>query len=102
MKVTPKNRRILVRKCVNDHVRAEDGEVQIYKPDEVYETTNVCEIIDIADDCRIFRREHIGWFLELPEWIEGLDLFDEEMELWFVKETILDDVIETGAVFKED
>jgi len=102
MRITLKNRRVMVRKCVNDHVRDENGDVLIYKPDEVYEDTNTCEVVDVADDCRIFQKEHIGGFVEMPEYIEGFELFNKDLELWIADERILDDVIETGAVFFEE
>jgi co-chaperonin GroES (HSP10) len=98
-KIKPLSRRILVRKCVNDHIRDEDGTVLVYKPDWVYEQTNTAEIVAVADDCRIFTCEHIGGFVELPEHITGLDCVDEEKELFTVEEKILDDVTESGVVF---
>lgn len=101
-KITPLNRRIIVRKCVNDHVREEDGSVVIYKPDEVYEECGTVEIVDVAEDCRIFTPDDIGGFINLPDFVDGLDLLDEENELWFVDERIVDEIIETGAIFKED
>lgn len=102
MTVVPINRRIVVRKCVNDHIRGEDGDVVIYKPDEVYEECGTVEIMEVASDCRIFKQEDVGGFINIPDYLDGLDVLDEEKELWFVDERIIDDAIEAGVIFTED
>jgi len=65
--IKPINRHIIVRKCVNDHVRGNDGGVLIYKPDEIYETTNWAQVLDVAEDCVVFTKNEIGKFVLCPE-----------------------------------
>jgi len=62
------NRHLLVRKCINDHIRDSNGDVLIYKPDEMYETTNWAQILDVADDCKEFTKDHVGCLIECPEY----------------------------------
>lgn len=101
--ITPLGRRIVVRKCVNDHVRDENGEVTIWMPDQVYEQTNTCEIIDVSEDCKLYTAEHIGTFIEVPEFIDGLDALDEDLGLFFIREEVADVAPEMGFVMiKED
>lgn len=99
MKITPIGKRIVIRKCVNDHVRDKgSGNVLIYKPDNTYEQTNTVEIIDVADDCRMFRKEHIGDFIQVPEFINGLNELDYDKGLFFIKEDVVEECLEMGVL----
>jgi co-chaperonin GroES (HSP10) len=68
----PINRHVLVRKCVNDHMRDEAGEIVLHMTDGFIELTNWVEIIDVSDDCEHITREDIGSFCVAPESSEKL------------------------------
>jgi co-chaperonin GroES (HSP10) len=68
----PINKHVLVRKCVNDHVRDTAGEIALHMTDGFIETTNWVEIIDVSDDCEHITREDIGSFCIAPESSEKL------------------------------
>lgn len=63
----PINRYVRVRKCENDHIRDESGAIALYMTDNHIETTNWVEIVDFADDCKLFPKECVGWFCVAPE-----------------------------------
>ena len=63
----PINKYVKVRKCENEHVLDERGDVALYMTDKHIETTNWCEVLDVATDCEKMRREYIGMFCHLPE-----------------------------------
>ena len=69
---TPINKYVRVRKCENDHIRDESGEIALYMTDNHIETTNWVEIVDIASDCEAMRREYIGMYTPLEESDERL------------------------------
>lgn len=58
---------IRVRKCVNDHIRNDDGSVLLYRTDYDHDTTWFAEIIDVGPECRIVLRKDIGGKVLLPE-----------------------------------
>ena len=99
MKVTPIGKRILVRKCVQDHVRDSEGKVLLFMTDHSYEQCNTVEIVDVADDCQEFRREHIGNFIQVPERIEGIEELNLDEGLFFIRESIIEDAVEVGVLF---
>lgn len=68
----PINRNVLVRKCVNDHVRDEDGEIALYMTDKKIEFTHWVEVIDVAKDCESMCERYIGMFCVAPEDDEAL------------------------------
>jgi len=63
----PLNRFVKTRKCENDHIRDDKGDVALFMTDGFIETTNWVEIIDVADDCEWFTEEDIGSFCVAPE-----------------------------------
>jgi co-chaperonin GroES (HSP10) len=63
----PVNRHVRVRKCVNDHVRDENGECLIHMTDKFLETTNWVEIIAVSGDCMHVSAEDVGCFCPCPE-----------------------------------
>ena len=63
----PINKYIKIRKCENDHVRNDDGEIVLYQTENFIEETNWVEIIDVSEDCDYFTREDIGSFCIAPE-----------------------------------
>jgi co-chaperonin GroES (HSP10) len=99
MKIKPLGRRILIRKCVSDHIRDENGKVLIYMTDTSYEECNTAEIVDIADDCRMFTKEAIGAFIQIPERIEGVDELDIDKGLFFIQEDFIDNALQSGVLF---
>jgi len=68
----PINRRVKIRKCLNDHIRKDNGDVSLYITDSAIEQTNWVEIIDVSDDCQHISRDNIGWFCIAPESTESL------------------------------
>lgn len=63
----PVNRYVLVRKCVNDHIRDESGAIALYMTDNHIETTNWVEILEIAEDCELYGDWAVGMFCVCPE-----------------------------------
>ena len=63
----PVNRFVKLRKCTNDHIRDESGEIALFMTEKHIEETNWCEIIDVADDCEWIERKYIGYFCVAPE-----------------------------------
>jgi len=63
----PINGYVKIRKCVNDHVRDESGEVALYMTENHIEFTNWVEIIEVSDDCKYMREEYVGMFCVSPE-----------------------------------
>lgn len=68
----PVNKHVKVRKCVNDHIRDESGEIALFMTDNHIESTNWVQIVDVADDCDRMRTEWTGFFCIAPEDDEGL------------------------------
>lgn len=69
---SPINKYVLVRKCEEDHVRDESGEIALYMTDKHIETTNWCEVLECADDCQSMSNEYQGLFTPLVESDERL------------------------------
>jgi co-chaperonin GroES (HSP10) len=63
----PINEYVMVRKCVNDHIRDSSGEVALYMTDKGIENTNWVEIIDVSEDCKHMRKDWIGYYCVSPE-----------------------------------
>ena len=68
----PVNQNVLVRKCTEDHVRDESGEIALYMTENHIENTNWVEVIESAADCRYIKPEHRGLYCPLPESDEKL------------------------------
>lgn len=90
-KYVPINGNIRVRKCVNDHLRDEKGEIALYMTENHIEHTHWCEIIDVSEDCKWVGKNHIGYYCQAPESSEGLqrikyskDYMLKESELEFI------------------
>jgi co-chaperonin GroES (HSP10) len=84
----PINRYVKIRKCVNDHVRDESGEIALYMTENHIEFTNWVQVIDIADDCRGIKREHIGLFCVAPEDSEKLARLEYSKEFMLHEDEI--------------
>lgn len=69
---TPINQYVKIRKCANDHIRDESGEIALHMTDNHIETTNWVEILDVSDECKKMRKEYIGMFCVAPEDSENL------------------------------
>lgn len=71
--IKPIKRKILVRKCLGYEAEEHDGRIW-YKADNVVVTdvrgtyTHWAEIIDVANDCKLFNKDDVGAFVNLPEW----------------------------------
>jgi len=63
----PLNGYVMVRKCQNDHVRDDSGDIALYMTENKVEETNWVMILEGADDCYPALREHPGWFFVCPE-----------------------------------
>ncbi len=68
----PINRNVIVKKCVNDHVRDEDGEIALHMTENHIENTYWVEVVSIADDCQYMCDRYIGMFCVAPENDNGL------------------------------
>ena len=92
---------IFVRQCINDHIRDENGEVLIWRPDGAGEwiwhgandTSNWAEIIDVGTKCKLVTRNEIGTFCLIPEFAEGLERYSDD-EFFVREDTILPAVVE--------
>lgn len=73
MNLKPIKRKILVRKCLAAEPERFDGRVY-YRTGNIVVTdvrgtySHWAEILDVSDDCKLFKREDIGSFVNLPEW----------------------------------
>lgn len=71
--IKPVKRKILVRKCLaytpemyNGNLYWRDGNIVVTDVRGSY--THWAEVLDIADDCKLFDKSCIGGFVYLPEW----------------------------------
>lgn len=87
-KWVPINGYVKVRKCENDHIRDESGDIALYMTDNHIETTNWVEIVDIADDCDMMRREYIGMYTPLEESDERLARIERTSDYCIAEELI--------------
>lgn len=81
--------RLLGRKCIEDHVRDDDGEILVAMTDEHINHTLWFEILKVGKDCRSISNEHLAnsrMFMYFPEWDDGMHylgnnlfLVDEKM-----------------------
>jgi co-chaperonin GroES (HSP10) len=63
----PINRNVLVQKCVNDHIRDEDGEIALHMTENHIEFTEWVEVVDVAKDCKSMCDRYKGMFCVAPE-----------------------------------
>lgn len=63
----PVNGYAIVRKCENDHIRDESGEIAIYMTENHIEYTNWVEILGVADDCDKLKDSYKGLYCVAPE-----------------------------------
>lgn len=68
----PVNRFVHIRKCENEHILDDNGDVLLYRTDNDIEKTNWVEIIAVAGDCRHVEQSDIGGFCIAPERSENL------------------------------
>ena len=57
----------LMRKCANDHVRDDSGEIALYMTDNHIDFTNWVEVIEVAEDCKFMKKDYVGMFCVAPE-----------------------------------
>lgn len=84
----PINRNLLVRKCVNDHVRDKDGNVDLYMTENHIEFTNWVEIIDVSDDCEWVSKKYVGWFCLAPESDDNLQRIERSKDYCIREELV--------------
>lgn len=71
--IKPIKKKILVRKCLAYTPEVHEGRVY-WRSDNVVVTdvrgsyTHWAEILDVADDCKLFDKSCVGAFVYLPEW----------------------------------
>ena len=63
----PVNGYVLVRKCENDHIRNESGEIALYMTEKHIEFTNWVEVLDPAKDCKYIKADYSGLYCPAPE-----------------------------------
>jgi len=81
--------RYIGRKCVEDHVRDDDGRMLVAMTDEFIQTTLWFQILKVGKDCKLLKNDILASndvFMYFPEWDDGQhslgnDLFmvDERM-----------------------
>lgn len=87
MKVKPANNFLLVLKCVNDHIRNEDGEVLIWRSDYNYDTTTFARVEAVGPKCKYWENEDVGVFVHCPEYANGL--YNIGDGYWVVREDLV-------------
>ena len=82
---------ILLAKCVQDHIRDEDGSVLVAMTDEYVDTTVWCEVLKIGKECKYLRPEHLERqvFMHIPEW-EGRGWNKVGDNLFVISEKLMD------------
>lgn len=98
--IKPLNDFVLVRKCVNDHVRNEDGSVLLYKTDFSYDTTNWAEIIGVGNKCSETIKGMLGFLVQCPEFVNGMHFVGDDC--WVVREHLLNRKELAGVAIKYD
>ena len=63
----PINKFVKIRKCVNDHIRDESGEIALHLLESDIEKTNWCEIVEVADDCEYITARFLEYFCHVEE-----------------------------------
>ena len=84
-------RRILGRKCVNDHWRRKDGTVLLYRTEKAVDTTNWVEVLMVSDACvsgiaELLLENRV--YMKFPEYGHGLHYVGND--LWVVDEDLMD------------
>jgi hypothetical protein len=69
---SPNSNYILLRKCVNDHVRAKDGSVLVELTDKSLANTNWMEVVAVGPKCKLFTQETVGHLVHAPNWRHDL------------------------------
>ena len=92
-KLKPINKSLFVRKCTTGKVVKENGVSvgmigDIVIPDWKAQNSLFYEILDVADDCEIFDKSHIGALVVLPDWHAEYIRVVVEKKLFIVKEKI--------------
>ena len=94
-RIRPIGKRLLLKRCVQ---AVEDGRYKVLAsgpgkglavPETYADTCNMCEIIEIADDCEVFTKDCEGMFVQAPEFSAGLECISRRAELWMAREDIL-------------
>jgi hypothetical protein len=85
-------KKILVRKCYNDHIRDASGEILLALPDSAREETNWDEIRMVGSECDVFTREDVGSFIQGPEYTDGMYGIGNSM--WIFEEHL----VESGQI----
>ena len=70
--VIPAGNWVFVRKCVNDHIRDEDGNVVLFLDDNSFDGDpnaqgHMCEIIGVSEHCRYVGQKDVGKLCLCPE-----------------------------------
>lgn len=79
---------ILLRKCTNDHVRDDNGQVLVQLTDKSLAHTNWMEIIDVGPDCKLFTKDCIGYLTYAPNFAHDLMNFESTFgkDYWMCRE----------------
>ena len=82
---------ILLLKCVNDHIRDEDGKVLVAFTDEKVDTTLWCEVLKVGKECKYLRPEYLNGrvFMHIPEW-EGRGWHKVGDNMFIISEKLMD------------
>ena len=98
-RIRPINKRLLLKRCVQAE---QQGRYKVLMqgpgkglavPDSYADQCNMCEIVEVAHDCEVFHVEHIGKFVQAPEWSQGLECINRNAELWMATEDILPSIV---------
>ena len=102
-RIRPLGRRILMQRCrqaeeeiVGGHkfFKLKTGKCAgLAVPESYADQCNMNEIVDLADDCKMFDRSCIGKFVQAPEWSKGLACISREHELWMAHEDIIPAIV---------
>lgn len=63
----PVNGYVHVRKCENEHIKDESGEIALYMTDHHIEFTNWVEVLTPSKDCKYIKADYSGLYTPAPE-----------------------------------
>jgi hypothetical protein len=85
-------KKILCRKCENQHAYGEDGSVLIYLPDNVIDPImgmDWFKIVDVGAECELFTLDDVGTFVHCPPYAHGMHRLPDEYYIF--DETLVGD-----------
>ena len=85
--------KILARKGERGDIQGENGDVLLHLPGKVKQKTNWMRIYLVGEACREFTQEHVGDWIHVPEWRDGMHKLDDVHNdgFWIIDEKTIGD-----------